>query len=448
MRLKFNSLISHPSFLFLLALLNGAMVMNFDFVIWEHPLFLLAVLFFALNLIDYRFWWTTLLILPISLFQLLYSFPRMANHCNLLLFMELFILGILAYKIFHPKFSFSTSLMNQLFRVVVFTTYFFAGFNKLNTDFFNPCTSCVNLFHNLFMANFTGTEYETSKNLSIFFQYLIIAVELIVPFGIFFPRTRKVTALILFGFHFYLSLINFFNFSAVMVFLILGTVIPLTNQSLNPKIIKGLKIYLLTGLLAVICNSIFKDQEINPNTARFMVGILHNLGLLFLLVPIFKIHQPHNTSSLNLKEILALSITGLFLSFWGLKSFIGLGNSGNLTMFSNLITEQSRSNHYLVDTKKTKLVYWEEDYVEILKLNDSLKNQYLEGYNIPTTEFKYLTHSWVQQVAYPLNATVVYQKDTLTISDLRNSKFNQVQWWYKYVPFRKTKPQGSQPCLW
>lgn len=117
-------------------------------------------------------------------------------------------------------------------------------------------------------------------------------------------------------------------------------------------------------------------------------------------------------------------------------------------MFSNLITEQSRSNHYLVDTKKTKLVYWEEDYVEILKLNDSLKNQYLEGYNIPTTEFKYLTHSWVQQVAYPLNATVVYQKDTLTISDLRNSKFNQVQWWYKYVPFRKTKPQGSQPCLW
>lgn len=448
MALKINSFITNPNVLFLLVLFNGAMVMNFDFIIWEHPLFLIAVCFFALNLINYRFWWTTLLILPVSFYQIAYSFPRTANHCNLLLFIELFILGAITYKFLHPKFAFSKAFIQQMFRVVLVATYFYAGFNKLNADFFNPCVSCVNFFHNLFMANFTGEEYTTSKYISILFQYFTMAVELIVPFGIFFSRTRIWTAIILLGFHFYLTFISFFHFSALMTFLILGSIMPLDKEELQSNILKGLKYYLSIGLLVLVLNSVFKTLDVNHSNARFIIGIVFNLGLLSLLIPFFKAYKSNHTDSLTFKEISGLALTVIFLSFWSLKSYIGLGNSGNLTMFSNLITEQSKSNHYLIDTKKTKIFLWEEDYIQIIKLHDSLKNQDLEGYNLPVTEFKHLTHTWTEKVNYPLNAVLVYNNETLRISDLKNSIFNQYEWWYRYVPFRKTQPQGNQPCLW
>lgn len=444
--MKIENTIQNPYYLFLLVLFNSAIVLNFDFVIWEHPLFLMAVFLMVFNLIDLKYWWTTPIIICIGFLQLAPKFPRMANHCNLLLFIEVVILGILAYKTTHTKWQLPKAFVSKMFQIVLFSLYFFAGFSKLNTDFFNPCVSCVNLFNERWLFNFTGNLYPTPKVLSTVLQYATLILELIVPFGIFWKRTRIITALILLSFHFYLSFITFFHFSALTTFLILGA---LGSDAFKTKeVSRGLKIYIVFNLLVIGVNSYVKYQSWDTGLAYFLVGIVYNIGLLFLLIPFFRNYSTENKDRISIKHLSIVALTGLILMLWHFKSYIGLGNSGNLTMFSNLITETSQNNHLLIDTQKTKIFNWEEDQVEIIKLHDSLKAYELEGYKVPLIEFKYLTHLWGKHTDIPITATVVHQSDTLVIKDLKKSQFNQPKWWYKYVPFRKVKPNEPSPCLW
>ena len=118
-------------------------------------------------------------------------------------------------------------------------------------------------------------------------------------------------------------------------------------------------------------------------------------------------------------------------------------------MFRNLNTEKNYSNHFLINTKFTKIYDFEEDNLEIIKLHDTLKNTYLEGYNLPLIEFKYKTNQWSNQFpTLELSAIVVYKSDTLVIKDLNQSQFNDSKWFYKYVNFRKIQTNGETGCFW
>ena len=103
----------------------------------------------------------------------------------------------------------------------------------------------------------------------------------------------------------------------------------------------------------------------------------------------------------------------------------------------------------LIDTKKTKIFDFEEDNLLILKLHDTVKNEKLEGFKLPVIEFKCVAKRWTDK--YPdlkINATVVYQNDTLQIDDLKKTKFIETKWWYHYVFFRKIQPEGPNGCYW
>jgi hypothetical protein len=443
------SFLSNPNYLVLLAVFNVAILLAFQSMLWKNPV--LFVVFFSsvlLSFLNYKFWWATILNVILSFYLLASNFPRQANHANVEFFIEIAILLIILFKIFVPKLKISGNLLSYLFRVFVVTFYFYTGFHKLNTAFFNPCVSCVNEVNEYILGNLIGERFTLSRGLSVFFQYATLCIEMILPFGLLWHRTRKYTAIVLVFFHFYLNFAVYADFSGLAGFLILGCVLDFESNEIKKPVVNALKFYLLFTLIALVIKLVLIKMNIKLYYINFIFGCIFNIGWFIFFCIFFKNYE-EKMYPFQKKHLLLVTICIVATSCWTLKTYIGLGNAGNFTMFSNLMTEKSRSNHLIIDTKKTKLFNFEEDNVLILKLHDTLKKGKLENYRLPLIEFKYFSKKWCDR--YPkiqINTTIVYKKDTLLIPDLRKTEFVITQWWYRYVFFRKIQPEGANECYW
>jgi hypothetical protein len=445
----FNSkMLNNSNYLMLLSLFNCAILLNYNLIIWHYTLAMLAVGFTIVNLINPKIWWAAVINIGFSFCVLARHFPRMANHCNIEIFIELIILGLISWKILFPKFSLSSNLIQKIIQISLITIYFFTGFHKLNTDFFNPCVSCVNGINERIIGNFTGIELKLPQNLSCFLQYFTIFVEMILPFGLLHFKTRKWTAILLLFFHCWLSFVYYADFSGLATFLIIGSITNLEEKIIDTKLWNALKIYILFTLFAVIVNASCIKLGYTMNEKYFIQGLIFNIGWFVFVLVFFK-NYVSKLNFFNKNHIPILSLIVFLISIWSLKAYIGLGNSSNLTMFSNVLTEKNRSNHLIINTKKTKIFDFEEDTVLILKLSDSLKKEALVGYKIPKIEFQFEVHEWAKK--YPktnLNCTLIYKNDTIIIPDLKQSKFNKTLWWYRFVNFRKIQVEGPNFCYW
>ena len=441
--------ILNPKYLFFLAFFSLTLLMDYSEIVWIHPILFSIVVFLAvLSTLNFKLWWASISILIINFYFFAFKIPRAPNHTNIEFGISVLIISLVFYKILHKNFKLSPDFFSQIFRICLITIYFYTGFNKLNTDFFNPCVSCVNDVNIATLQNLTGLHYKISDKLSVFFQFATLFIEMILPFGLLFSKSRKWTAIALLFFHFYLSFTVYADFSALASFLILGCVFDFRNGIMDKNTIVKFQWYAFFVFFATFTRMIFEVYKVDSRYVYFVHGCFFNIGLLIFYVSYFKNYQ-NNHAKFEKKYFLIYVFCFLLISFWTLKSYVGLGNSANLTMFSNLMTEKSRSNHLLIDTKKTKLFDFEEDNLLILKLNDTLKNNKLENYKLPLTEFKYLVNQWSKQ--YPgviLNAKIVYKKDTILINDLSKSKFNDKKWWYKYINFRKIQPENPNKCIW
>lgn len=441
--------ISNPKYLFFLAFFNVSLLMDYSEIVWIHPfLFSLTCFFVLLSSFNFKLWWTSVLMLIINFYFFAFKVPRAPNHTNIEFGISLVILGLCFFKLIGKNLKLSPDFFTQIFRITLITVYFYTGFNKLNTDFFNPCVSCVNDVNVATLENLTGLHYPISDSISVFFQYATLFIEMILPFGLLFSRTRKWTAIALLFFHFYLAFTVYADFSALASFLILGCIFDFKNEKINQNTIVKFQWYAFFIFLATLMRMIFEVFKFDLRYIYFVHGCFFNLGLLIFYFSYFKNYQ-NSPTKFERRYIPTYAFCVLLISFWTLKSYIGLGNSANLTMFSNLMTEKSRSNHLLIDTKKTKIFDFEEENLLILKLHDTLKNNKLENYKLPVIEFKYLVGQWSKQ--YPnviLDAKIVYKNDTIVIDDLRKSKFNSRKWWYKYINFRKIQPENPNKCIW
>ena len=441
-------LTQNQNYLLLLGVFNCALLLNFHLLIWKHKL-LMFFIFWAvgLTLLNYKWWWATIINIVLSFIFFLPQFPRLANHSNLEFFIEIIILGLLLSKILNPKFKIAPNVLSAVFRVSIVTIYFYTGFHKLNTDYFNPCVSCVNSISEYIFKNITGIKLTLPDQFSYFLQYSSIFIEMILPFGLLWHKTRKWTAILLLFFHFYLNLAVYADFSALVAFLLLGCVIDFESKTISKNIIHAFRFYVLFAMLSIFANYIVLKFQLNIKSRGFIHGLVFNIGYFILFFTFFKNYKAR-VLRFDKKPVLLLSVCFVLISFWTLRTYIGLGNSGNFTMFSNLLTEKSRNNHFLIDTKKTKIVDFEEDNVLILKLPDTIKNKKLENFRLPLIEFKYRTTQLCEKYDHELNCVLVYKNDTLVIPDLKNSVFNEKKWWYKYIFFREIQLEGPNKCYW
>ncbi len=438
----------NPNYLVLLTLFNCAIAMNHNWIIWNNLYSIIGVSLLLINLFYIQYWGVVIFNIALSLYALLPHFPRMANHCNIELVVELIILGLVLRRLFGAKISISTHLVSIVFRVSLVSIYFYSGLHKLNSDFFNPCVSCVNTVHERFIYNFTGVITTLSDDFSSVLQYATIVTEMIIPFGLFWSVTRKYSVIILLVFHGYLSLTYYFDFSSLGLFLIIGSIINFDNTVQNPIKIAALRFYVGFCCVTLLVNSITHQNYLLADDRYFVTGITYAIGYFAFALFFINKYTPQKTPSLSKKLIVIVSLVVLCISGWALKAYAGLGNVGNFTMFSNLVTEKSQNNHLIIDTNKTKLFDYEEDSVHILQLHDTLASQFVTNYKLPLIEFQYRADNWVKTYTVPLNVTVIYKNDTLVIPDLKNSDFSKSKWYYKYLNFRKMPAEGPNPCLW
>lgn len=443
-----TQVIKNPNFLLMLAVFNVTVLMNYHDMIWRRPIIIGVVFIMAgFSFLNLRFWWAAMVTIIINFVLYLDKFPRLANHSNIELFVCLIFISTLIWKWRKPNFSIPPRLISNIFRVSLVTIYFYTGFHKLNSDFFNPCVSCVNQINEQFFENFTRVKTTLPAAVSVFFQYATIFVEMILPFGLFWRQTRTVTAILLLGFHAYLGFTVFSDFQAFAIFMIIGSTLDFEKKP-DARIGSALRLYILTAMVVLFLKpflfKFFKDSDF----VNFIHGSIFNVGVIFFFVIYFRNNRAVE-SSLP-KPYFTYPILVIFvISCWSMKAYFGFGNSANLTMFSNLMTESSRSNHLLIDTKKTKITDWEEDNVLILELHDTLKYTEKEGYKLPIIEFRYLANLYAKR--YPktaINCTFVYKNDTIFVPDLKKSEYVKTKWWYQYINFRKIQPEGPNKCLW
>ena len=441
--------ITNEGYLLLLAFFSFAVLMNNGALAWKKPVALaLLLLLCGLLLLKLRLWWTSVGVIVINIFLYISLFPRTANHPNLELFSALLLLLLIAYKWYDRRLYLQPTAVSLIFRITVVTVYFLTGFHKLNTDFFDPCVSCVNHINEIAPGKLAGTPFRLSAEISRAIQILTLFLEMILPFGLLCAATRKWAAITILCFHFYLSFIGFADFGAFAAFLILGCMIDFTKTQQHHKILMAFRVYAVFTLIAVIIKPIGIWLQISSTLVNFIHGFVYNIGYALFFIIFFKNYTAHKYIW-SRTHLLPALVCIVLLGFWSLKAYAGLGNSANLTMFSNLLTEQSRSNHLIVDTRYTKLTDFEEDNVLVLELHDTLKKERLEGFRVPVVEFCFLAKQYTERYpAVALNCRLVYRNDTIAIADLKQSRYSQTKWWYKYLFFRKIQPDGPNACYW
>lgn len=420
---------------------------------WEYQkttAFIIVML--GLQLFSRKFWFTTFLSFIPFYFIKLPLFPRLTNHGNLQVFIGILMLLFIVthFKKHNPVFTKPHSLRHTFLYPLV-AVYVIAGIHKLNAGFFELNFSCTN-YVSYKLNNFLfGDEYITSSLITRISQILTVIFEMVVPIGLLFHRTRKIAVWLLVVFHAGMSVFGFSNFSALAGFLLCGSIIDYKgDQAYYDSVIKALKLYVIFAIASVILSySITRLGVLKAQHVRVYNGIIFNIGWFILFISLMsRTRIQKQCRRLNFK----ISLLVLFVIFWGGQAYLGLSNAGNLTMFSNLKTEKSRSNHYLFDTKKTKIWSFEEDLVTMIQVPENLKWQQsipMDSLSqLPLIEFKTQANRWVEEYDYPLELTIKYNGELIHIKNLKDSEFSNVEWWYHYIYFRKLPKKGSNECLW
>lgn len=441
-----------PAFLILFSLFSCSLLLHIGHSSWSYQKTVaIIIIFICLQIINYKLWWATLLSIIAFFIIYLPKFPRIANHANIEIFISilLFIAVSLKYKGISSKYL-ASNVISLIFRYTLITIYFIAGFHKLNYGFFSLEGSCAAHINQSLTTAIFGNNYIISDTVLRFFQVTTILLEMVVPFGLLFYKTRKTTVWILVFFHFYLSLCGFSNFSALAGFLLVGSIINFSNNTANLQFIKPLRYYLIFCVLSCVSSytmsrfSIFTDYHI----IQFFHGIIFNIGWIILFSQLLKRTDHRLTENVS---FIAPIFTSFIAFLWGMQGYLGLSSAGNLSMFSNLITEKTRNNHLIIDTNKTKIWNFEEDYVTILEIDPNLKwegLQTLKGYDLPLTEFKVQIAKWIETEPGAIKCTLLYNNKILEIPDLKVSGFAQAEWWHKYILYRRIPSNLTNECMW
>ena len=439
-----SQMIVNENYSLILVMFNCALLVHF--LLAGKGIFFITV---CILLFNYRLWVFSLINIFSAVILLAFAFPRQGNHANLELFIGLLFICLFVFKLLNLKVNITPANVSTCFRVFTVSVYFYAGFHKLNWDFFDTSVSCANVYGDGLINKILNTEsFSLPEPLKVFFPYGTIFVEMFIPLGLLWYRSRRLVAILLLIFHLYLAMYSFANFSSFACFLLAGCTIDFGSR-VQKQTLQGLKFYIITTLFCALLNVTRLIQvPFSTHVLIIIFGASFCIGAASFFFMFFKNYRiaKFETEKKNVSMVL---LVFTLVSAWALKSYAGLGTSGNLTMFSNLVTERNRSNHLFINTTKTKIWDFEEDHVLIIKLDDRLERYKEEWENnlVPLTELSFIINEWNENKV-PLGCTLKYQGKVFVIKDLKNSDFSNYKWWYKFVSFRAIQVHGPNKCRW
>lgn len=439
--------------LILLSLFTCALLIHTGTGHWtdkKTPAFIAVIA--GLQFLNFRLWWLSLLAAFAFIITRAHEFPRLANHANIELILSLLLILAAIAQFCALRLKISAHTISLSFRYLLVAPYVIAGFHKLNSGFFDmEGTCCSHVNRNLNPILF-GEGFALSPTLLRVSQALTIVFEMIVPLGLLSYRSRKMTVVLLAGFHFYLSLCGFTNFSAFAGFLLVASTLHLSQgQEVSQRFLSCLKMYQLCAIAAASATFLLPlaitAETLNP-LMGFIVGCIFNVGWVFLFAGFIPLLFPQKERK-AFKAVPVIVV--ILITFWGMQGYLGLSAAGNLTMYSNLLTEKSRNNHYLIDTGQTKIWEFEEDYVTVIELSDDYRWEgvkKLRGYDLPLIEFRKQAKDWLSDSKSPISCKLLYKGHLIRIDDLEKSGFSKPEWWYRFIVYRPIPQKGSNECMW
>ena len=120
-------------------------------------------------------------------------------------------------------------------------------------------------------------------------------------------------------------------------------------------------------------------------------------------------------------------------------------------MFSNLVTEQERQNHLLINTKYTKLIDFEKNLVFIKEITSSnrIRSRYdVQGYYLPLIEFEYIANRLSKLNEEPASLIIEIDGEEEYIPNLGKSRFAKRRFAHNILTFRQIDPYGNAKCRW
>jgi hypothetical protein len=378
----------------------------------------------------------------------LYDFPDLANHSNVILFVCLWLLPFQIRRCFGSGGDDERAL--PTLRWTVFLVYFLAGFHKLNTAFFDPRVSCAFAKTGEYLEAFALHVEDLPPLVTAFVPLSVVLAELGPALAFLWRRSRKYGVLALLLIHATLALVGFADFSSLATALLWLFVPPAAMPELPGRRYFGamaLGFVLLQALLAI--------ERWPTGSDRFyrIEGTL----LVAAFVPVWYRYLRSAVPGpvMRLPRGWGSRAFLLFLLFFGMNNYLGLRTAGTLSMFSNLTTEGATSNHLLLGSNPLKLFGFQEDAIELLRVDDRVRGRFRgmldEGLSIPRVEFARILDELRSGGMRELHFTVWYG-DALHVTDdlVHDDRFRfDVPWWQKkLLKFRAIQPSPPQRCAW
>jgi hypothetical protein len=368
-----------------------------------------------------------------QVFEYILSMPIGSNHYTITFFLNSAICcSYLFFKAKRPKgappreaFFNSWSAVG---RYVLVLTYFFGVFHKINTDWFDPAVSCaVTLTDSLVVP--WGLKFPGLDQIVI---YGTLAVEGLAMILLCTPRFKYVGFLIGMPLHIIIGLVpyNWYpNFSALM-FALYALFLPGDFPARLQKIFgqysflrvfepvsRNLKTTVIVFggviLLSALAVQVFVDPLGSSDTAIAERKLMHDILRMFwavysvviygfFVVLLWRESFPVSREYWLPEPRLILLIPVIFL-LNGFSPYLGLKTDGTISMYSNLHTEASVTNHLLL-SRPPYLFDYQRNVVKVLASSDA-ELQEVADRDLDLIEFDF----WRQVQERP-DGSVTYQK--------------------------------------
>lgn len=409
-------------------------------------------------------------------------------------------------------------LMRPLLQLSTILVYALAGFHKLNADFIDPAVSCVAdllgdltsmvnsrvtgvptrlallaglllLVHALLSARSARRHLPAVVRVGAIGATLLAAVfafklapaippaamttailamavvvilwELIGGPLLSLPRLQAPVLAFSWTMHATLALIGFVDFGALALAL-LFTFVPRPYRDL---LVAPLRVPVLgrpvqrSHLYFALCVLAGISAGLGR---RLLGGMIFNLAALVFIWPLVSaaVAPPPKPAWTGVPIARRLTPRWMFvfpvlLLLHGVTSYLGLRTAGNFSMFSNLRTEGSLSNHFLLGGNPFKHWDYQEDVVRFIRIDDrrakiGYEYQPLEGNLLPVVEFRKLIYAWTRAGA-TIPLTFEYRGTRHSTSDVTNDPVWRTRgrdWEMRLMDFRVIQSDGPNACRW
>ncbi|MBX3033327.1 MAG: hypothetical protein KF865_05320 [Bdellovibrionaceae bacterium] len=286
----------------------------------------------------------------LQVFYIAWYFPDITNHEVVLFVLEISFLWDVSRSVHRTD---AVDRLRRRLPVVIGAMYLWAGFHKLNPDFFFAPFSCMNaMWARLPLPPLPSFLLPGTAALVAGGEILLGALLLL-------NRARGPVLLLAFLFHSALLLADFGPFTIPLyAFLIL-----LLPESVRRRWLEttAKRDVLFFALLSAAGLFIFEWWRTVPALPwRFVPVFTGSLPAFLSVVRCWRPAAPERPPG---PTRLSAAVLGSLMFLWGFQPYIGLRTNGVFNMYSNLLTENDRGNHVLVPSSWARLFPYQHDLV-------------------------------------------------------------------------------------